>query len=265
MADTEIVYLISPDWGHYLLASLTTLFNSGSTFDTVRVYCVGEPPADWRFTDPRVVVERVEPLDPRYFLINKTRFTGSRGGRAIFLDADTLVLRPLDEVFRGVDADFIARPASAYHGRQWNRRAWEELFAKLDAPPVPYFNAGFFVFQNGSHRRIGGVWPDYVRRGMERELFDPTTFHDPRNVEQIALSLAVGSARLSYAEMGARAHAYGWNAEPHADAVVFHTGNPPFLKVAKEICRERGIDLLGQRIADPASGMYLRMRGVLTG
>ena len=69
---TEIAYVLSPDRDHYLYTSLHTLFRSGSTFDCVKICCVGEQPNERNFSDPRIVVEAVSPLTDDYFHINKT-------------------------------------------------------------------------------------------------------------------------------------------------------------------------------------------------
>jgi len=60
--DTEVVYVASPDFGPFLFASLGTLLATSSTFDRVRIFCVGRQPSDWTFRDDRIIVEEVEPL-----------------------------------------------------------------------------------------------------------------------------------------------------------------------------------------------------------
>jgi hypothetical protein len=46
--------------------------------------------------------------------------------------------------------------------------------------------------------------------------------------EQLAISVAVAPEGLSFAELGSKAHAFGWQKEPSEGATVFHYGNHPF-------------------------------------
>ena len=165
---TEIVYVLSPDWDHYLFTSLHTLLQSGSTFDQVRIYCVGDKPETWDFEDARIIVQEVSPLAGTYFLINKTYLTESDAERVIFLDADTLVLGSLDNIWKQSNADFIGRIAVGYHKDKWNQRRWKRALRGVGAESItPYFNSGFIVFQNGSHRRVGSSWRQSTRELME--------------------------------------------------------------------------------------------------
>ena len=244
MNKTEIIYVVSPDWYRQFFVSLHSLLESKSSFDTIRIFCIGKKPKEWVFLDPRIVVDEVERLDENnYFLINKTYITKSQADRVIFLDADTLVLKPLDQVWKGINADFIGRVESVCSKPQWNQQSWLALLQKLNAVETPYFNSGFVIFQNGSHRNLFQSWYTLTKQGQNKELFDSAKIHNnnPRMAEQIALSLAIGCARLSWHKIGNKEHAYGWRLEPYTDSIVLHTGNWKYYEIASLAMREKNI------------------------
>ncbi len=84
MKTTEIIYVISPSYLQHMCISLHTLLQSGTTFDTVRIFLVGKRPKHLRFRDSRIIIDEVNNLDPDYFLINKTYVTQSKAERVIF-------------------------------------------------------------------------------------------------------------------------------------------------------------------------------------
>ena len=234
---TEVVYVCSPDWQHYLFTSLRSLLASGTSFSRVVIYCIGKRPRHWCFVDPRIVVEEVEPLSGSYFLINKVYMCQSRADRVIFLDADTMVLKPLDSLYRNVASDFIGRVAGQYQNENWDQEQWVQALGLVNADETPYFNSGLIIFQNGTQQRISSLWPDFTRKNLAGELMD---LKSPRFAEQLSLSLAIGAARLSCHLLDKTEHAYGWRKEPYSDAVVFHTSGP-FLPIATAIECELGI------------------------
>ena len=234
---TEVVYVCSPDWQHYLFTSLRSLLASGTAFDRVVIYCIGKRPHYWNFEDSRIVVEEVEPLSDDYFLINKVYMCQSRADRVIFLDADTMVLKSLDSLYRNVDSDFIGRVAGQCQNKNWDQEKWVEGLGLVNADETPYFNSGLVIFQNRAQQRIGSLWLDFTRKNLAGELMD---LKSPRFAEQFSLSLAVGAARLSCHLLDRTEHAYGWRNEPYSDAAVFHTSGP-FLRIATTIESELGI------------------------
>ena len=236
--ETEVVYVCSPDWQHYLFTSLRSLLFSGSSFDRIVIYCVGKRPRSWRFQDSRITVEEVAPIVDGYFLSSKVYLTQRESNRVVFLDADTMVLKPLDLLYSNVPADFLGRVAGQYHSVNWNQQKWDDALRLVDAAPTPYFNCGLTIFQNGSQRRIRELWPDFIRRSLAGELVD---LAPRRFTEQISLSLAIGAAGLSHHMLDETEHAYGWRNEPYEGAVVFHTSGPHFLPMATTIERELGI------------------------
>ena len=250
MEKTEIVYIVSSDWGCYLFASLHSLVLSGSKFDSIRIFCVGKKPNSWKFNDSRIIIDEVNSLDDNYFLLNKTYISESQAERVVFLDADTLILSPLQQVWEGINADFIARIASQYQSSKWNHIEWNNLLSRINALEVPYFNSGFCVFQNGSHKALSNFWKELTEKGLKKDLFDPSEIHGSRFAEQIALSLAVGSANLSHQAMKHKQHAFGWQLESYDDAVVYHTSSKIFFTYATKINHAKSLHLESSAIAN---------------
>ena len=257
---TEVIYVASPGWGHMLSTSLHTLIRSGTSFDSVRIFCVGACPSSWTFTDERVQVVEVPPLDANYFLLNKTYAVQSEADRVIFLDADTLVLRPLDHTWERTNADVIGRIETEFN-RRWKHDTWQDVLGRVGAPSTtPYFNSGFFILQNGSHKRIGRRWEVYGRAGMKGTLFNPLTLGhiDARFAEQVAFSLALGATGLTYDFLSAQDHAYGWAFEPHQEATVYHTGGSGYFNYAALLESPHDLRLSSPLAVSPTSRLFLR-------
>lgn len=234
---TEIVYVCSPDWQHTLFTSLRSLLASDTTFDRIVIYCVGKRPRSWKFKDERICVLEVPPLIDGYFLSNKVYLCQREVERVIFLDADTMILKSLDILYKDVQADFIARVAGQFENENWDHELWLKTLQCIHAKATPYFNSGLIIFQNGAHRRIGDLWLEFIRRNLSGELMH---LDSPRFAEQLALSLAVGAAGLSYHLLNKNEHVFGWRKEPYKNAVVFHTSGP-LLPIATVIEQEIGI------------------------
>lgn len=218
--ETEVVYVVSPDFGAPLFASLGTLLATESTYDRIRIYCVGERPPDWTFRTNDIQVEEVDTLSHDFFLLNKTYLTRSPADRVVFLDADTLVIRSLDHLWVDSEADLLAREDPFYYREDWDEEGWKEQLQRVSAPPFPYLNSGVLVFQHGSHRQLASRWPALTRQGRSQE----TPFHMPRLQEQVAFSLAAAEAELSLDIMDRTKHAYAWGQDPPSESVVYHTG-----------------------------------------
>ena len=163
---TEVVYVCSPDWQHYLFTSLRSLLASGTSFDRIVIYCIGKRPHHWNFEDTRIEVKEVEPLIDGYFLGNKVYMCDSRADRVIFLDADTMVLKSLDSLYRNVDSDFIGRVAGQCENKNWDQEKWVKALGLVNADETPYFNSGLIIFQNGAQRRISSLWLDFTRKNL---------------------------------------------------------------------------------------------------
>ena len=216
--NTEVVYVASPDFGPFLFASLGTLLATSSTFDSVRIFCVGERPTDWEFRDERIIVQEVEPLSD-FFMLNKTYLTRSPAERVVYLDTDTIVVNALDGFWSDSTADVIARkdPNDGLAG-------WNERLRILNAPVIPYLQAGVLVFQHGAHRALADVWPSLI----EQERNADSLLHGPRYAEQVAFSQAVAVTDLSLDIVGREKHGYAWGSDPPEDTIVYHTGSRNF-------------------------------------
>ena len=270
MSSTEIVYVVSPNYGCYLFGFLHSLLASKSSFDKVTIFCIGKRPSSWIFKDSRIVVEEVPSLDVHYFLINKTYITNIKADRVIFLDSDTLILNSLDHVWQGVNTDFIGRVTSYPEQRNCNQQKWIDLFQSINAQYTPYFNAGFFIIQNGKHHDL--PWYSLVQSGLKKELFDPSKIHPSSKkqggvpsegmfmTEQIALSLAIGSSRLSYHILSRREHAYGWKSEPYDDAIVYHTGGHLFFRYAALLEKEKYLNFTSSKAVSQLNRTQLQLR-----
>jgi hypothetical protein len=137
-----------------------------------------------------------------------------------------LVLRPLDVLWRGRDADVIARVGSAYEHDNWDMEAWRAASCRVGATATAMLNAGVVVFQNHAHRRIHSSWPRLISQFLSGEL--PAPFTDSRMPEQWALALAIGSANLHTSLLDATDHSYAWTNEGSDETVVLHTGRRLF-------------------------------------
>jgi len=219
---TEVVYACSPDRQDELARSLGSLLRSGSAFDRAMVLWIGEekPP---RFPDSRIAVRPTAPLFRDYFFGNKILLGERRASRVVFLDADTLILRPLELLWAGKPCDFLARVGMAYEQAGWDRSAWAAAFAELGRDEIPMFNAGVLVFQNHAHLRIRQEWERCTRMYLEGRLQPPCG--DRRMPEQWALSLALAGTGLSTGRLGPHEHCYGFADEPFEHAIVLHAGN----------------------------------------
>jgi hypothetical protein len=85
------------------------------------------------------------------------------------------------------------------------------------------FNAGVLVFQNYSHVRIQHSWRALLLRFLRRAL--PFPSNDSRMLEQWSLAMAIAYDHLSYAELGADAHAFAWLDDDRSRCIVLHYGN----------------------------------------
>ena len=235
---TEIIYVCSPDYYENLLfTSVRSLLKSDSSFDKLTIFCIGQKPDYWEFLDPRVQVISVEALRQDDFLINKTYALTSQAERLIFLDTDTLIFNSLDTVYQGTSEDFIGRPASKYFA-EGVRDKWEKIITKYGSKYVPYFNSGFFIFQNSSHHRLLNTWRNLTHELLVENSI-PESFHGKQIMaEQMALSLTVSKHSLSYRCMEEHEHVYTWAINRELDPktmLVIHTGGSFYFKYATRL------------------------------
>ncbi len=248
MDGTRVVYVISSDWQFQAYVSIHSLLASGSEVDRITVLMVGDGGAQLKRLRGPVEVENVEPLDDDYFLINKTRIADLEADRLVFLDADTVVLDPVNSLWEGRSADVIARIATSYERPDFPESLWRKALSLVEAPPTPYFNTGVFVLQNGVHRELRGVWRAACR--TLRDRYEPTRSYPAvgrRFAEQVSFSAAVSRLELSHTRMdGNTEHATGWTfpvrtVDPDDPPVIYHA-NGPFVSQAARLEQRRAVD-----------------------
>jgi hypothetical protein len=82
--------------------------------------------------------------------------------KTLFIDADSLVLHPLDMYW-----DLLIGRAFAYEGKAFSKGFWyfdiEKIIKQIDVPGIPKFNSGMFLFEkNEFSRRIFTAAYDYL-------------------------------------------------------------------------------------------------------
>lgn len=253
----HVVYVCSPDRGNQLFVSLRTLLTSGTTFRRVTIYCVGPVPSSWRFADPRFVVEEVPDLGDGFWMTNKVHICQAEGGEVIFLDTDTIILKPLDGFFSDGGADVAGRVSTYVLWRTWDHQLWQRLLrdngAKSD---FPYLSTGVIVFRKPIPAGLGHSWLAITKTLRESKLQEL----DPRvRANQLAFSLACAVEGLTHDFMSPTEHAYGWRKEPHEGATVYHAGTMQFFRHARRLAKQTSCLDPGLPIPQPSMlGPYLR-------
>ena len=237
---TDIIYVCTPDREDPLFASIHSLLRSQTKFDHLIIYCIGSRPQRWNFTDRRIEVVEAEPVIDGYFFSNKSYLCGRDASRVLYLDADTLVLKPLHQIWESSSADFLGRPTTGYTLPHWNQPGWQHALEKVGAEQViPYFNAGFFILQNQGHQRICKYWLDFMEQDrQQKQVRGQNDFFS----EQRALTLSVAAANLSVQSLTEKEHAYGWEQDSYEDTFLFHTGGMRWPVWASIIERSYSLD-----------------------
>lgn len=142
----------------------------------------------------------------------KTHISSIRDDTVVFLDCDTLVFRDITKVIEG-DFEFKARPGTS----PVRQPEWKQLFDRFGEQYLNWMpNAGFLVFKNSLHRKIGDKWREYIQTDLEYQ-------HGATNhKEQYALALAVGDS--NYIQMSTTEHVMLWNNEFPPNGIVYHAG-----------------------------------------
>lgn len=231
---TTFVYVCTPDRLAQIWYSTRSLLDSGTTIGRIEVFLLGRESSGWRGLGPKVNVREVRPVFDRYVYGNKVLLCElPEEDRVVFLDTDTIVRAPLDEVWQGDGADFLARPALACTLPEWREDIWRATFSAMRASRLPMYNAGFLVFQRGAHRRIRAAWVEGIRAYLARRFALP--FPDVRTPEQLALSLAVSRCGLEVGELTPRQHVFGWEKGADLTGALVHTGNSGFEGLAERL------------------------------
>lgn len=264
---TEVAYVCTEDFWPLLSLSMQSLFRSGTSFDRVVVYVVGETMPAWKFRDPRVSVRLVPDIsdsgwgkDGLYWGTNKTHFCESDADRVIYLDVDTLVLKPIDRLYVGDDSDLLARHAVRVYTHGWDPDWWTEALSSVGVSGFPLYSPGFMVMQNSSHQRICQDWRGCIRRILDGDV--PPLVAD-KHAELYAFSLACGVQGLACCDLNPSAHRYAMIGEGFDDAVVYHLGTPGFYRHYYNVRSALGIERISDsRVRAPA---FLKLRALSHG
>jgi len=128
----------------------------------------------------------------------------------VFLDCDTFVLGDIRETLKG-DFEFKAREDEKIRQPEWSK-----MFERFDEPYLDWMpNAGFMIFKNNLHRRIGDKWTEYIHKELGYR-------HEFNHKEQYALALAVSGAETT--KMSSSEHAMFWYDEFPSNGIVYHSG-----------------------------------------
>lgn len=231
---TTFVYVCTPDRLPQVWYSTRSLLDSGTAIGRIEVFLLGKRTHGWDDLGPRVNVRESAPIFGRYVYGNKVLLCElPPEERVVFLDTDTIVRAPLDDVWSDDGADFLARPALACMLPEWREDIWRATFSTVRASRLPMYNAGFLVFQRGAHRRIRDSWIEGIRAYLAQRFELP--FPDIRTPEQLALSLAVSRCGLEVGELTPRQHVFGWQKGADLTGALIHTGNSSFEVLAEKL------------------------------
>lgn len=159
----------------------------------------------------------------------------------VFLDCDTFVLGDITEVLQG-DFEFKAREEEDVLQPEW--RQMFERFGEEYMNWMP--NAGFLVFKDDLHKRIGEKWRKYIQTDLGYR-------HKFNHKEQYALALAVGGSET--VKMDSSEHAMFWKDEFPPDGIVYHTA-----KELENYDSDEEQDMKSSEEADSGLTDFLRKR-----
>lgn len=261
---TVITYVVSPGWELNLYVSLHSLALSGTNYDYVKVFAVGDKLNFPKKLKIPLEIEVVEDKNKDYFLENKTYLSNVDSKRLIYLDSDTVILGPIDKVYKGKNEEFIGRYNHHYEDEKFIMEEWRKILKENKAKYSPYFNSGFVIFQNESQKRIKKDWVKISKDNLEKS--EEREFMGRKMSEQIALSTSVSKNNLSKARMQRREHIYGWKTPPSdlnisGEEIVYHTGSRGgrYIKYATSVLRKSGIDYARPVISSSANPLFLKM------
>jgi hypothetical protein len=268
---TVVVYVASPDKEINIYASIHSLVRSGTSFDKIKVFSVGGKMDKLKKTKIPIEINAVSNKNHNYFLENKTYIGNVNCERLVYMDADTISLNPINKVWKGVNKDFIGRLCTPIEKNE-NKKIkdqWRSMLNDFGAKKItPYFNSGFLVFQNKSHKKICKVWEHTMQKVTEkREKNEFLKNSKKRLREQISLSIAISKSNVSYKKMKKHEHVYGWIVPPKSKmldnkSVVYHTGSrgDRHIKYASSICRSGLVDLVTPTLSGLFSTLYIKLQ-----
>lgn len=225
----SIVYILSTDFRHQLYISLRSLFTSGTSFEKVVIFSVGEE-IKWNAGDLPIQFRSIEGTNSQYWMLNKKYICEVESRSIFFLDTDVIVQEPLDDLLDS-DVDVAARRSTAYAMPSWNEDAWRQYLQENGVDTVlPVLNAGLLGFRDGIHQRIGEEWETYMRDAWERRLFG-NGYH----ADQWALPVALGRNGATCRLLDAKDHAYAWEGDESEGTTAYHTGASNFFGCVREL------------------------------
>ncbi len=209
----HIAYICSPDRKLELYSSLHSLLVSGTVFDRLTLLIVSDTRLKWQqFKDKRIKIERVADIGHEFWMINKAHLCNIQDDDILFIDTDTIILKPLNMLGSNAIGDIVGRTTSYYEHPKWPEQAWREYLSRFGATGFfPYLNSGLLLFRNGVHRQLAEPWKKITWALLVDSNFP---FGARSHANQLAFSLAVGSLGLSYGLLTPTEHAYGRANEP---------------------------------------------------
>lgn len=233
----EVVYVCSKDYWRHLFLSMRTLFESGTYFDRVRVIVTSEQNLGWNFKTDRIVIDNTKDIGEGFWMLNKTQLGRSDADVVIFLDTDTVILNPIDEIYSGCDSDIIARKAPSVQTKYFYPEKWKKTLNYYGCDNYPYLSSGFVIFQNNSQKRINKKWIKITNRLLNGEGVNKVT----RHANQQAFSISACIQDLSVSLMEEHHHSYAMIGEDYKGSVVHHLGTPNFYYYYLDIEKEMGL------------------------
>lgn len=249
----KVVYVCSPDWEHYLFTSIQSLLLSGTSFEEILIYCVGNKPSSWNFEEMPISVVQVPNLNDKLWFFNKIHICKTEAHRVAYLDADTIVLSPLDSLFDQMEGNIGGRVATATKLDSWDPNVWNEYLGLYGGKRnYPYLCAGVVLFDNGCHKNIKVTWP-----GIAYDIYSKSTnpFIKRDYSEQQALSIAAAVEQIDYHTFGPRKISHGWEGDNYK-TTIFHAGSGQFFRHADNINKK--LNFMSNNIKLPKYNLYLR-------
>ena len=220
----EVVYVCSPNYWRQLFLSIRSLYASGSTFDSVRIFVTADENPGWKFSYNNIEVTTVPDIGGGFWMLNKTHLCRSNYETVIFLDVDAIVLGKIDDIYVDKESDIIARCAPRVEYGYHDEEGWKSKLSKYGCSSYPYLSSGFVIFRNSSQKEIEESWVEITKKILKGEGRGEPDWH--ANQDAFSISCCVEEMRLSLMER--RDHSYAMMGENPECSTVYHLGMPNF-------------------------------------
>lgn len=121
----------------------------------VRVFLIdahGETKLD-KFADQLGLEVIRRPSVDKYFCLNRTYLAECEEDSVLYIDGDTFIFGDIESIFNKHRTDFAAATDEWITGQpDWNYRDLEKSYEIIGSEPVPVFNGGLTLWNNGSVR-----------------------------------------------------------------------------------------------------------------